>query len=99
MTGFTVDPAALRGHAAQVDAIGSMVRDASSAADAVGYGGLNYGIVASGPIQAALHGFLGDSTKAISSAADFATDMAGGLHRNADVYEQIEANIVSTFGS
>lgn len=97
MNGFTVDPVALRRHASEVRRVATGVTQAGGAANEVGIGGVDiYGLLCSGLIVPALHGFFGDAVALVTKAGEFADAYADGLENNCDEYDEIDRQVRDT---
>lgn len=91
MSGYEVDPAALRSHAARLGRIAGQIEHAADAANEEGIGGAHpYGLLFS-PIAVPVLGAVAAAAKQlISGAGALGRGMQSSLSKNTDVYELVE---------
>lgn len=97
MTGYQVDPAALREHASRVGAIAGRIEHASAAAKEEGIGGAHpYGLLFS-PLVVPVLGTVATAAKAmIAGTGALGRGMQSSLSKNVDVYELAEQRTAET---
>lgn len=95
MTGYQVDPAVLRDHAANVGAIAGKVEHAADAANQEGIGGASpYGVLFS-PIAVPVLGTVAALAKGmISGTGALGREIEKSLSTNIDLYEMVEQQAI-----
>lgn len=88
--GFSVHPAELTGHAAEVSSVGHQVSECSTAANQEGVGGLVYGVLFDPTALPVLHEGKQHHAASITAAASLAQAIAAGLRSNAQTYTKID---------
>lgn len=96
MSGYQVDPALLRQHAANVGQIAGEVEHASDAANEEGIGGLSpYGVLFS-PLAVPALGAVATLAKSmISGTGSLGREIQKSLSHNIDLYELVEQDATS----
>lgn len=95
MTGYEVDPAALRSHAARLGEIAGRIEHAADTADEEGIGGTHpYGLLFS-PIAVPVLGAVA-AKQLISGSGSLGRGMQSSLSKNVDVYELVEQRTSET---
>ncbi|GLZ43603.1 ESX-1 secretion-associated protein [Actinokineospora sp. NBRC 105648] len=97
--GFEIDdPAALSAHAGQVAGVAEGIREANTAGQQVGLGGVQaYGLLCSPLVIPALQVFQGQVDDLLQSASDLAGALSDGITRTITDYEDLERQLQTHF--
>ncbi|SMD24918.1 hypothetical protein [Kibdelosporangium aridum] len=88
------DPATLSTHAGKVAGVADMIREANTAGQQVGLGGVGaYGVLCSPLMIPALQAFQGDMDDLLQSSSDLAGALADGIKRAITDYTGVEQQI------
>lgn len=98
MTGFNVDTEELSRQAEAITEVAEGIREARSASDEEGVGGLVYGIIFDPTILPILTQAKDTFATAITNSADIGDAIAKGLKSNVDTYKAVEDELVKQFG-
>ncbi len=91
MTGFHVDPDALRAHAAQVDALAADVGN-GAAAEVVGAGQADFGVLIGNTIGYGVRALAEHFEQGLQAAHQALAATADGLRATADTYRGVDTS-------